>query len=135
MAAYLEWNESYGVGVAEFDQDHQHLIGIANKAVEAADAGTTFADVGELLDDLIEEAVVHFEHEERIMKDVDYPGLTEHLEAHNQLIRTFIKYKSELKIERLAVSEIAGFIVDWLVVHIKTFDKNYGAYLNTRGIS
>ncbi len=134
MATYLEWKDSYLVGVEEFDQDHQHLIGIANQAIAAAEADTKFADVRDLLDDLIEEAVVHFENEERIMGDVDYPGLAEHQEAHNQLIRTFIKYKSELKFKRLEVSEVAGFIIDWLVVHIKTFDMNYGAYFKTRGI-
>jgi hemerythrin len=135
MAAYLEWTDSYAVGVDAFDEDHQHLIGIANKIITAADAGTQFVDVREVLDDLIEEAVVHFENEEKAMEDVDYPGLAEHREAHNQLIRTYIKYRSELKFSRLVPDDIAGFIIDWLMIHIRTEDQTYGSFLNARGIA
>ena len=134
MTAHLEWKDSYLVGVEEFDQDHQLLIGIANQAIVAAETDKKLADIGDLLDDLIEEALVHFENEEKIMKSVDYPGLGGHQEAHNQLIRNFIKFKSEIKIKELKGSEVAGFITNWLVVHIKSFDQNYGKFLNTRGI-
>jgi len=134
MTAYLEWTDAYAVGVEEFDEDHQHLIEIANRIIAAAEAGSVFQDVRDAIDELIEEAVVHFEHEERIMNDVDYPALPEHQESHNKLIRTYIKYRAELKFSRLVPEEVAGFIIDWLMIHVKTEDQKYRAYLNARGI-
>jgi len=134
MVAPILWEESYAVGVQEFDEDHRHLFQMANEVVRTAEVGGSETDMRAVLDDLIEEAVVHFEHEEAIMEKSGYPGLVEHREAHNRLVRTFIKYRSELRFERLQIDDVAEFILDWLAVHIKTLDRAYSRYLNGAGI-
>lgn len=134
MKHRLEWREEYAVAVRQFDEDHQHLITLARKVADAVEAGAKIADLRAALDDLIEEALAHFESEERTMAEVDYPELAEHRDGHNHLIRTYIKYKAELRYERLDADEVAGFMIDWLLVHIQTFDKRYGDFFNARGV-
>jgi hemerythrin len=41
---------------------------------------------------------------------------------------------SFLNDEELDISEILEFLVDWLVIHIKKTDKQYSAFLNSKGV-
>ncbi|HEX9844550.1 MAG TPA: hemerythrin domain-containing protein, partial [bacterium] len=84
--------------------------------------------------DLIECAVEHFEEEERTLQELDWPGLPEHLQAHNLLLRTLLKFKSDLRYGRLTAEETAEFITEWVLAHIKDEDMKYRDYLGARGV-
>jgi hemerythrin-like metal-binding protein len=88
----------------------------------------------DVMDDLIECAVEHFEEEERTLRSLDWPGLPDHLHAHGELLRTILKFKADLRYGRLSCEEAADFITDWVLAHIMDEDMRYRDYLDARGV-
>lgn len=134
MVQQPHWQSAYSVGVAGFDEAHRALIDRADALIRAVSAKGRQPETRDILDDLIECAVEHFEEEERTLQELDWPGLPEHLQAHNLLLRTLLKFKSDLRYGRLTAEETAEFITEWVLAHIKDEDMKYRDYLGARGV-
>jgi hemerythrin len=134
MVPQPRWQTSYSVGVRAFDEAHRTLIDCAEQLIQAVQADQPDARARDVLDDLLEIAVEHFEEEERTLRDVDWPGLPEHFQAHNVLLRTLLKFKSGLRYGRLTPEQAASFISDWVLGHILDEDMKYRDYLDARGM-
>jgi hemerythrin len=65
--AFMEWNNSFSVNVAEIDNQHKHLIDLINKLFEAMSVGKGSEVMGTVLKDLINYTVSHFAMEEKYM--------------------------------------------------------------------
>ena len=130
----LRWQAAYSVGVKGFDEAHRALIDRADALLLAVQAVGAEHRVRDILDDLVECAVEHFEDEERTLRELDWPGLPEHLTAHDLLLRTLLKFKADVRYGRLTVEETADFIADWVLAHIKDEDMKYRDYLGARGV-
>jgi len=134
MAPLPRWNAAYSVGVQAFDNAHQTLVERANALIEAVSSQQAQEPTRDIMDDLIECAVEHFEEEERMLRSLDWPGLPEHLHAHSHLLRTILKFKADLRYGRLSCEEAADFITDWVLAHILDEDMRYRDYLDARGV-
>lgn len=134
MVLYPQWQSNYSVGVAGFDEAHRAMIDRADALIRAVSAKKPAGDPRDILDDLLECAVDHFEEEEQTLRELDWPGLSAHLQAHNLLLRTLLKFKSDLRYGRLTPEETAAFITEWVLAHIKDEDMKYRDYLGARGV-
>jgi hemerythrin-like metal-binding protein len=134
MQLHAHWQPAYSVGVAGFDEAHRAMIDRADALIRAVGGKGRGPDPRDLLDDLLECAVEHFEQEERTLRELDWPGLPDHLDAHNLLLRTLLKFKSDLRYGRLSPEETAAFISEWVLAHIKDEDMKYRDYLLARGV-
>lgn len=135
MAHYFEWLDDYSVGVSAFDEEHKRLLALADRMVEALQNGTAQQEVGGVLDALIEYAVQHFEHEERVMAQTDYPGLQAHKNAHYELLRKVLRFRFAEQHHTLQPVDVAEFLLEWVLTHIREEDKQYGPHLNAHGIT
>jgi len=130
----LEWSEAVEVHVAAFDEDHHSLIDKAAALVAACEEGQPALAQQNLLDDFIEISVDHFEREEMRMHEVDFPEFTNHKAEHDLLIRAILKFRADLRYGRLPADAAAEIIADWLLRHIREWDKGYTDFFHARGI-
>lgn len=134
MAQTMRWQPSYSVGVRGFDDAHRVLVDKAGTLIDAVASSDEDARTRDIVDDLIECAVEHFDEEERTLRDLGWPGLGAHMHAHNVLLRTILKFKADLRYHRLSPEQAAEFISSWVLEHIRHEDMQYAPYLQDRGV-
>ncbi len=127
----FHWTEALSIGVAEIDAQHRELFARVERLVEASlrgDAGR----VVPLLAFLREYAAVHFEAEERLMRDRRYPGYRLHRAHHEQ----FAAGLRALEAELAATGPTAGLaervdreVADWLRDHVYLVDTALGRFV------
>jgi hemerythrin len=134
----IEWNDSFSIGVQQFDEHHQHLVGLLNKAYNNFAVGFvdgTPESIGAILDELIDYATYHFAAEEHWMKENSYPKLAEHSEEHRRLSSRVVEMVKDYHLDKPNLAlEILTFLNNWLTSHILESDYEYGHYMAPKGI-
>ena len=111
----IQWKEEYSVGIESLDNDHKKLISLLNHFTTAYDYAMSEEFEREALNDLINYTKYHFDREEKLLEQHDYPNLVAHKAQHKQMIK---------QVERF---------MDWLINHINGTDKEYSELLSQRG--
>ena len=143
--AFFEWDESFSVGVAELNRQHQRLIDLINELYEATQQGqdrnrlTSAVDeletMAAVLDQLIDYSNYHFAMEERYMVEFAYPEYEEHKRAHGEFVNRSEAFRRDFDEGTALLSmEIMQFLQNWWKDHIVDVDKKYGPLLNERGV-
>jgi hemerythrin len=131
----IQWKDEYSVGITHIDQDHKKLIILLNQFTVAYDHAMSEKFEKEALDELVNYTKYHFEREEKMMSDNDYPDFIAHQAKHQEMIdqvNTFVDLYNEKGHD--ALKDISEFLTVWLISHINGTDKEYSQYLNERGI-
>ena len=93
------------------------------------------AAVEPVLDKLVEYALVHFAAEESLMKKHEFPGLPTHRTQHEMFRQTIASYLEDHEPAEPGVPvSLLLFVQVWLKQHVLKTDKQYSAFLNTRGV-
>src|SRR5512134_3985517 len=90
----IRWTPALAVGDADIDDQHRELFRRAARLIDALRSG----DRGEVLPTLAyleAYAVHHFAGEERLMRELGYPGLAEHVAAHGRFREEFAAHVRE----------------------------------------
>lgn len=133
--AFVNWSDSYSVGVQDMDKQHQKLFAIINELFEAMKERKAKEILGKILKDLLNYTVNHFGKEELLMKANNYPGLPEQLKQHKIFIDKIKELSEKHNAGKMVLSvEISSFLKDWLVNHIQGIDQKYTAFFNEKGI-
>lgn len=124
----IKWREDYSLGVESIDQQHKHLIEIANRVYDAL-KNQFYVDkydkIVEILKELKDYTIYHFDEEEKFMKEIGYEGYFMHKIEHQK----FIEKVQAIDLEKIDedqdkyLLDIFNFIADWLVKHILEKDK------------
>jgi hemerythrin len=132
----LTWNHACAVGVKAMDEQHAVLMDTLNEIRLALVYGTGREQVNEGLSRLIEFTRMHFASEEQLLEKHAFPGSAEHRKAHQKLLAQIEEAALRTQHnDELHMQSILLFLRDWYMSHIEDFDSQYGAWLNTRGIS
>lgn len=124
--AYIEWEDSFSVGVEIFDNEHKKLIEIINRLHLALLMKETDAVMGKTLKDLIDYTITHFAHEEENMANQTYPDFFKHKKEHDELIKKVQDYKTQIESGKTTISlSIMNFLKEWLMGHILGTDMKY----------
>jgi hemerythrin-like metal-binding protein len=135
--AFLTWSEEYSVKVKMFDDEHIHLMELINQLHDGLHSGKAKDVLTKVIDEMIAYTTNHFKHEESELRKYKYPHLREHIDQHELLRESVIEFRSRLThgfSSALAI-EMSKFLKVWLLKHIQVEDMQYGAYLNSIGIS
>ncbi|UUO25127.1 bacteriohemerythrin [Colwellia sp. M166] len=130
----IQWKEEYSVGIESLDNDHKKLISLLNHFTTAYDYAMSEEFEREALNDLINYTKYHFDREEKLLEQHDYPNLVAHKAQHKQMIKQverFMDLYNEKGHE--ALNEISEFLANWLINHINGTDKEYSELLSQRG--
>jgi hemerythrin len=127
----LEWTTNLSVGVAEIDEQHQELFRRSERLILALRAGDR-SEVETLLHYLTDYVMSHFQCEERLMVEAEYPGLNEHRDAHHRFqdeLREQVKAYQRKGPTPLVALEVHNWLSDWLRRHIGVADRELGRWL------
>ena len=124
------WKKSYEIGCAEIDMQHRRLIRLINELSDAMMIRQGYRAVPHVLEELVDYIQLHFTSEEKLMQEMNYPGLDEHRKEHLDMTGKVLKFKSRhSRGHDLDASELLGFLCEWLKSHIVARDKEFGQYV------
>jgi len=125
------WNSRFETGIDHIDAQHKSLFEAVDRLASAFESGKPVAGIKESLDFLAAYTLDHFEAEERLMSDLDYPGLDDHKTEHERLlVRVGIlqgRLAQGIPVER----EVTALLAGWLKHHISNMDMAYVRYMKT----
>jgi len=135
MIEPIEWNDSFSVGVALFDEQHRRLIAMLNKMIRDPTATTRSETVADVLTDMTNYAQEHFKSEEDLMIEHDYPHLDEHRRQH----RGFQEKAARLcfatvKGQASVPHEMLVYLQQWLIHHILQADMAFKPFFEQKGV-
>ncbi|KJR41421.1 methyl-accepting chemotaxis sensory transducer [Candidatus Magnetoovum chiemensis] len=137
VAPMMTWKDEYSVGVRKFDEEHKQLILLINKLHAAMKAQVGDHVVSEILTGLIDYTRDHFSGEEEVLNLNNYPEpqKTAHFLQHHKLVKQVYDLNENLKLGKGGVTiQVLNSLKKWLNDHIIGIDKQYGPFLNNRGI-
>ncbi len=124
----FKWSNSLVTGIDEVDKQHKQLIEAVNDLLEAVKKGEAKDKVDNTIEFLKEYVVNHFQTEEKVMRDHNYPDYENHKMIHDKFVNDFkdlIKNKDELSFTfKLQVK-----VGEWLINHIHNIDKKMAKYI------
>ena len=134
-AQSIDWDPSYSVEVAEFDEHHQYLFCLINILREALQSGKERPTVRMVLGELADYVNYHFAEEEALMEKTQYPELGEHRLQHQAFVARVANFQKDfdagMENEALPLLE---FLKDWIVEHIRKVDRRYSEHMKGCGI-
>lgn len=126
-----EFKEEYVTGIAQVDEEHRRLFEIADETYRLSKEEflvDKYDQVRQILSELKEYALLHFEHEEAYMERIAYKHMFIQKVQHDQ----FREKVNDLDLDHLdensdeMIEEILEFLTGWLVNHILEHDKQIG---------
>ena len=127
----VPWSDALSVGHAKIDDQHRILIDTINQLASAGSLSNHHA-VAMIIDELLSYASFHFDLEERLMAEANYPGLPKHIETHKSFVNWVNDFRDDyVTYGKRALGEpVLKFLENWLRQHILEEDMGYRAFLN-----
>ncbi|MGA1846987.1 bacteriohemerythrin [Deferribacter abyssi] len=127
---FIQWSEKMETGVSKFDNQHKKLVEIINKLYGAIKADRSAQVLENILNELVEYTVYHFNSEEEAFKQYNYPEYENHHKIHENLKATVVDFINKFKSGDEAIGfTLMNFLRKWLIQHIMGEDKKYAPYL------
>lgn len=125
--AFIEWTDTYSLGIPAIDEQHQRLVAMLNSLYEASIGLRGQAALREIVAGMTEYATTHFRYEEKLMERFGYPDRAAHQAEHRVFTEEARKIQERLDAGTFVSSiETLKFLKKWLVEHIVKTDKRYG---------
>lgn len=128
------WKNCYNVYVDELDEQHQHLMRLIRKMRAGVENQLDHQLQRFVLDELLDYIHYHFNTEEMLMADYQYPFSEIHKRQHDEFTFHIQEFRNDFCQGKAQTFKILGFLVNWLVDHFLVSDKELGRYLNSKGI-
>ncbi len=133
---YINWDQSFSVGIKQIDQQHKKLVDLVNQLHNGMKSGNSKQLMGRILDELVNYTAVHFKTEEDIFERINYSGKEEHERIHEDLVGKVIEFQQAFHSGNALISmDLMKFLKDWLVNHIKGEDRKYIQSMHDAGIN
>jgi hemerythrin-like metal-binding protein len=87
LTCTIAWNDEMSVGIPEIDADHKNFILLINDFNWSITGGNNPDVIKQRLHLIIDDAVQHFAHEERLFKEWQYINLEDHAKTHANVLK------------------------------------------------
>jgi hemerythrin-like metal-binding protein len=125
MKNHLTWSDSYKIGDASIDAEHEHAFGLANAFLAAQDQKEQQAAAMQLY----KHAREHFLEEENLMRKINFPDCKGHTERHNALIGRLNVISHTIGKDGMDKRALATLMTDWAMHHIVEDDAKLVDYI------
>lgn len=136
MGNFIVWNDQFSVKVARFDNEHRTIIGIINRVHGQRLQAQTPEMLQRVFSDLLDYAMTHFAHEEKLMAAHQYPDWKRHRLEHRVFVKKITDFKQSFLLRKTSnMDPLFSYLKEWWLHHIQVEDKKYGAFFNSKGVS
>ena len=131
--ALLSWSTQYSIGNDLIDAEHEELFRLVNAFHDNWQEKRSQQSIAALLSQLIAYAEMHFQHEETIMHDAEYPKLAEHQKIHEAMVETIFNLRQSFEAQHSHLeTNTMKFVKTWLLGHIIQNDYLFRDFLARR---
>lgn len=127
-----EFDETLVTGNDMIDSQHKELISRINQLLDSCEEGQGKIKAVKMLDYLLDYTEFHFEAEEKLQEEIQYPGIQEHKAKHAEFKQAVKELQEMLEEEEgpteAFTAQVQKNVVDWLFEHIKGFDRSVAEY-------
>ena len=135
---HATFDDSLVTGNNLIDSQHMELIGKINKLVDCCEEGRGKIEAIKMLDYLAEYTEFHFSAEEDLQEKINYPGLAEHRQKHEEFKKSVSELYAMLDEQEgptdAFVEAVNKNAIQWLYGHIKGFDCSVATYMHLNNI-
>lgn len=122
--ALFTWDERFLTGEASVDHEHRGLVDLINRVAALQTEDDNGASAAQILDELVEYAAVHFQHEEALMASTGCDP--RHTQAHAGVHQHFARQVSQMRQTGAGEADLEyllRFLSSWLAYHILGMDQ------------
>lgn len=133
--AFIEWDDSYNLGVHRMDEQHVMLVNIVNNFYDKIEEGDSKENLSSLVWGLRHYSMLHFTEEEEFMVQFNFSNYANHKSEHEMFTSKVAVIEEKLARGETVLSyEIMMFLRQWLLTHINGSDKEYGDLFRENGL-
>lgn len=127
----IQWNNNLCIGHDLIDTQHKRLFELTAKLYEIAIGGDDKSKLKLLLLELYKYTLFHFDEEEMVMRNHNFPCYDDHKHEHEKFVETLDTLALKAREDTSALDiEILNWLSSWLVIHISIKDKMIGQCLS-----
>jgi len=133
----FEWDPQLETGYSKIDNQHKQLFAAVRNLMEASAGGMGDKAVMETLEFLVGYAVKHFNDEEQLQKDYEYPDYLYHAKIHNDFkaaVTELVKKVNQEGPTPIIIDEVCSVVKAWLLNHIKGDDFRMATFIKATDI-
>jgi hemerythrin len=128
----LHWPEDLSTAITFLDEEHRELMRRYRALVDALRSKVDSSRFLEDIEKLAEDTQAHFLHEERVMRNIQYPDYSEHKAAHDRLTADFSDFIQNIGVgfsdgDLPALTEYFRY---WFMSHVKEHDVKLKHYVD-----
>ena len=128
----IYWTKDLSVGVESIDQQHKEIIKRINLLVDSCATGSCKDEAHKLLNFLHDYLGTHFDDEEALMRETEYPNYDSHIEHHKLFLEKMTAIEERLASEGPSSELYTEFnytVIDLFIDHMCTVDRALGKYV------
>jgi hemerythrin len=119
------WTSNLNTGIEVIDKQHRKIVDYINQLDDAICGGRKKELVAKVIDSLVGYTSSHFNYEERMLEEANYPFLKAHKNIHQIFIRRLSEYQERFKNGEDISEELHMMMFNWLFGHIRHDDMDY----------
>lgn len=125
---YIIWNENNNTDIPIIDEQHRAIISAINTLHYFITNNKESKLIESIIITLDQYTKLHFNTEEEIIRQINYPELKEHMEFHESLKDDMDRVSLEVKSEN-DPEILLRFLKHWWLNHICVEDRKYAEYM------
>jgi hemerythrin len=132
----ITWDDSLKLGIAVIDAQHKLFVDTLGELIKVVDDPNHNKDIiNQIFEKISKYRDIHFKTEEEFFDKFHYEGAQEHKTEHEKFRKKFAKLKEQYLTDTIeATFNLADFLEDWLLNHLKTMDSKYVECFHAHGL-
>lgn len=133
------WKDKYRIGVERIDEQHRELFKRLSNFIQIVQDHIPWEgkmnSVKETMEFMKEYVEYHFDDEEMYQKQISYPGIGLHIDAHRKFkegIHHYAQLFERGQFTESKVQEFSAKLMTWLIMHVGKMDQQIGEYVRTK---
>lgn len=127
----FQFTEDMKMGIPLIDSQHKSMIDFANKLSALCGGNAGKEEMKESLDFLGNYVVQHFNDEEKMQMESNYPRYQQHRDIHQEFVQTFQSLSAEFEKSGSSAEftdVLTNSVFNWIITHIKKEDVVFGKH-------
>ena len=126
----LSWSDLWLVGLKKLDDEHQNIVNMISRMQEAP-----LSELASLLDDFELTARSHFDLENKMMEETQFPPRQCHIDEHNAVLKSVTEVQALLQQGLNPIApELVNELAKWFPAHVIHLDSALSHWINKQNI-